>query len=191
MWQNHVSVETDDWCYQNHRFKVSIPVITCSEEAVAVPTCDVKGQNGVLHVMGPVSAWVTDHSDNMGCRPQPTKDKVRPVLDLQGTKYICSMPYRKVTVFYDKDIQAGRYIKDKAIKPDFIIWNKNWGSQPFAEVLSAVFYSRSRQGRNFFCTLLFVDDAIKTKPFHFIEHFFFYIWSYNSSYFFFFFFNNK
>ena len=30
----------------------------------------------------------------------------------------------KVTVFYDKDIQAGRYIKDKAIKPDIVIWNK-------------------------------------------------------------------
>ena len=27
-------------------------------------------------------------------------------------------------MFYDKDIQAGRYIKDKAIKPDIVIWNK-------------------------------------------------------------------
>ena len=30
----------------------------------------------------------------------------------------------KVTVFYDKIIQTGRYIKDKAIKPDIVIWNK-------------------------------------------------------------------
>ena len=52
-------------------------------------------------------------------------------MQLERTQYIWEheppqiTSNRKVTVFYDKVIQTGRYIKDEAIKPSIVIWNKH------------------------------------------------------------------
>ena len=40
----------------------------------------------------------------------------------------------KVTIFYDKEIKAGRYIENKAVKPDIVVWDKQNKTAQIIEV---------------------------------------------------------
>ena len=54
---------------------------------------------------------------------------------------------RNVTIFYDKIIPAGRYIENRAIKPDIVIWNKQQKTAKIIDVTVPNDYGLNRAER--------------------------------------------
>ena len=53
----------------------------------------------------------------------------------------------KVTIFYDKEIPAGRYIEGGAIKPDIVIWNRQDKTAKIIDVTVSNDYGLNRDER--------------------------------------------
>ena len=53
----------------------------------------------------------------------------------------------EITIFYDKEIPAGKYIEGSAIKPDIVIWNKNQKTAQIVEVTVPNDYGLNRAER--------------------------------------------
>ena len=54
---------------------------------------------------------------------------------------------RNLTIFYDKIIPAGRYIENRAIKPDIVIWNKQQKTAKIIDVTVPNDYGLNRAER--------------------------------------------
>ena len=52
-----------------------------------------------------------------------------------------------ITIFYDKEIPAGKFIENSAIKPDIVIWNKNNKTAQIIEVTVPNDYGLNRAER--------------------------------------------
>ena len=52
------------------------------------------------------------------------KDKEIPTQEIWAHEPELVTATETVTIFYDKEIPAGRYIENKAIKPDIVVWDR-------------------------------------------------------------------